>query len=197
MQTSRTPSLDQCLNHAMAHHGPLWPILVHPTHRPGDRAGSIRAPPTDRLGSWKAIAAYLDSSVRTVRRWVAAEDYLYIATCTKARRVFALRGELDAWRTLGRVARIRRPALAPPRHRRRRLRFSRYASAGLNAEDDYFADGLTDDHRTCEGAGLTGYFAAGPQQHSAPRVLGPKPSPHSNWVSATSWRAASAERVAA
>jgi TolB-like protein len=108
----------------------------------------MRAPPTDRLGSWKAIAAYLDSSVRTVRRWERAEGLpVHRHMHHKLGRVFALRTELDAWRQSR--ARSPHPASratsAPLPASSRSIAVLPFASPGSNAQDDYFADGLTEE----------------------------------------------------
>jgi TolB-like protein len=108
----------------------------------------MRAPPTDRLGSWKAIAAYLDSSVRTVRRWERAEGLpVHRHMHHKLGRVFALRSELDTWRKTR--ARGPKPAsLSSPSHlspSSRSIAVLAFASAGSDAQDDYFADGLTEE----------------------------------------------------
>lgn len=109
----------------------------------------MRAPPTDRLGSWKAIAAYLDSSVRTVRRWERAEGLpVHRHMHHKLGRVFALKIELDAWRKTR--ARGPEPAsglssalVSGPS---RSIAVLPFASAGSDdAQDDYFADGLTEE----------------------------------------------------
>src|SRR6266542_5383082 len=53
---------------------------------------------TDRLDSWKEIAAYLRRSERTVRRW---EHTLHLPvhrlSASKRANVFALKSELDNW----------------------------------------------------------------------------------------------------
>jgi TolB-like protein len=108
----------------------------------------MRAPPTDRLGSWKAIAAYLDSSVRTVRRWERAEGLpVHRHMHHKLGRVFALKTELDAWRQTR--ARSPRPASGPTSAALpaspRSIAVLPFASAGSDAQDDYFADGLTEE----------------------------------------------------
>lgn len=59
-----------------------------------------------RLESWKAIANYLNRSVRTVRRWEQNEGmpvhrHRHNTGCT----VFAFSTELDAWRASRRVSR--------------------------------------------------------------------------------------------
>ena len=63
----------------------------------GDRKiEPIRAP--DRLDSWKEIAAYLNRSERTVRRWEATEELpVHRLQHDKRGSVYAFRGELDAW----------------------------------------------------------------------------------------------------
>ncbi len=54
---------------------------------------------SDRLESWKAIASYLNRSVRTVRRWEEREDLpVHRHRHAKGSSVFAYRSELDAWR---------------------------------------------------------------------------------------------------
>jgi hypothetical protein len=64
---------------------------------------------TDRLESWKEIAAYLGKGVRTVSRWEKTEG-LPVRRHQHERRasVYALKSELDAWRSL------RAPTPAPP-----------------------------------------------------------------------------------
>ncbi len=52
-----------------------------------------------RLESWKAIAKYLNRSVRTVRRWESSEGLPVLRhRHTKGYSVYALVAELDAWR---------------------------------------------------------------------------------------------------
>ena len=56
------------------------------------------ARPTGRLDSWKAIAAYLQRDVRTVRRWESTLG-LPVRRVSSARgaSVFAYQSEIDAW----------------------------------------------------------------------------------------------------
>jgi DNA-binding beta-propeller fold protein YncE len=55
--------------------------------------------PTDRLESWKEIAAYLERDVRTAQRWEASEDLpVHRHQHKKRGSVFALRSEIDVWR---------------------------------------------------------------------------------------------------
>jgi Tol biopolymer transport system component len=52
----------------------------------------------DRLDSWKEIAAYLNRSVRTVRRWEAQEGLpVYRLGHQKSGSVYCYKTELDAW----------------------------------------------------------------------------------------------------
>jgi DNA-binding transcriptional MerR regulator len=61
----------------------------------------MREPMTDRLSSWKAIATYLDCSVRTVRRWERTEGLpVHRHVHQKLGRVFALRTEIDVYAEL-------------------------------------------------------------------------------------------------
>jgi Tol biopolymer transport system component len=76
------------------------------------------APPShDRLGSWKAIAAYVHRDVTTVQRWEKREGMpVHRHVHDKRGSVYAFRSELDAW------MRNRRPqpdeeAAAAPRRR--------------------------------------------------------------------------------
>jgi len=54
---------------------------------------------TDRLESWKEIAAHLDRSVRTVRRWEAEEGLpVHRLRHEKGGSVYGYKPELDVWR---------------------------------------------------------------------------------------------------
>ncbi|MBL8210746.1 MAG: nuclear transport factor 2 family protein [Bryobacterales bacterium] len=58
-----------------------------------------RNAPQRTLESWKQIAAYLDRSERTVRRWEASEGLpVHRRRHQKQDSVFAFRHELEAWR---------------------------------------------------------------------------------------------------
>ncbi len=102
--------------------------------------------PAGRLGSWKAIATYLDCSVRTVRRWERAEGLpVHRHVHQKLGRVFALKAEVDAWRD----SRARRPnqiscsASTPQTASVRSIAVLPFNSPKSDAQDDYFAEGLT------------------------------------------------------
>ena len=105
-------------------------------------------PTTDRLSSWKAIAIYLDCSVRTVRRWEQTEGLpVHRHVHRKLGRVFAVRAELDTWRQ----SRARSPELTShivstaPLTSSRSIAVLPFENLGADAEDDYFADGLTEE----------------------------------------------------
>src|ERR1700722_5422994 len=105
-------------------------------------------PPTNRLSSWKAIATYLDCSVRTVRRWERAEGLpVHRHLHQKLGRVFALATEVETWRQ----ARARRPDLAcrlasaPPQTSARSIAGLPFTSHTSDAQDAYLADGLSED----------------------------------------------------
>ena len=61
------------------------------------------APPngSDRLDSWKAIAAYLDRDERTVRRWEELGLPIRRVPGGRGRSVFAYASEIDAWLKAG------------------------------------------------------------------------------------------------
>ncbi len=62
-------------------------------------------PSTDRLDSWKEIAAYLGRSVKTVHRWEDSEGLpVHRLQHEKRGSVFAYKSELDAWRERRKVA---------------------------------------------------------------------------------------------
>jgi TolB-like protein len=108
----------------------------------------MRGPMTDRLSSWKAIAIYLDCSVRTVRRWERGEGLpVHRHVHHKLGRVFALRSELDAWRQTRSHSpgRIPSPAITPPPASPRSIAVLPFASTGSDAQEGHFADGLTEE----------------------------------------------------
>src|SRR5579859_6408431 len=54
---------------------------------------------TDRLESWKEIAAYFGREVRTVQGWENTEGLpIHRHQHSRAGTIFALKSELDAWR---------------------------------------------------------------------------------------------------
>src|SRR5688572_31744477 len=58
----------------------------------------METPSQDRLGSWKAIAAYVNRDVTTVQRWERREGMpVHRHVHDKRGSVYAFRSELDAW----------------------------------------------------------------------------------------------------
>jgi adenylate cyclase len=110
----------------------------------------VAATPTDRLDSWKEIAAYLGRSVRTVRRWETSEGLPVHRHMHRALgSVYAYKGEIDRWRQSGERIRGRlqttsgRPATvagAP-----KAVVVLPFTNLSPDAADDYFGDALTDD----------------------------------------------------
>ncbi len=65
---------------------------------PGDTQDAAATQQPDRLGSWKAIAAYVKRDVTTVQRWEKREGMpVRRHQHEKRGSVYAFRGELDAW----------------------------------------------------------------------------------------------------
>ena len=101
-----------------------------------------------RLSSWKEIAAYLDTSVRTVQRWEQTEglpvhrhEHASVAT------VYAYASEVDAWlgsrrKQIERDAGVLAPqkAVAPPR----RLNMLPFRFIQPDPEIEYLSFGLAD-----------------------------------------------------
>lgn len=87
-----------------------------------DIADAPPAPtPSERVESWKEIAAYLQRDVRTVQRWEKSEALpVYRHMHEERGTVYAYKAELDAWWN-NRRPRLELQEQAPPVLRRRRL----------------------------------------------------------------------------
>lgn len=125
---------------------PLWPPLAD-----SHRIRPMAAPPSDRLESWKQIAAYLNRGVRTVRRWETEEGLpVHRHMHHSLGRVYAYRTEIDAWRESGppsRAPRVAgaRSAAAPDASAAISIAVLPFINLGPAPDDEYFADGLTDE----------------------------------------------------
>ena len=88
--------------------------------------------PTDRLDSWKEIAAYLGREVRTVQGWEKTEG-LPVHRHQHARlgSVYAFQSELDVWRAARRPAAGTEPAVEPDPPQARVLSGWRAAAAAV------------------------------------------------------------------
>ena len=107
----------------MAHFGPLVGDVCRPdfavcavTHASDST--------TDRLDSWKEIAAYLRRGVRTVRRWEREEGLpVHRHVHRVLGSVYAFKSEIDLWQRADRALAVARES--PDRARRARLGHSR------------------------------------------------------------------------
>jgi TolB-like protein/Tfp pilus assembly protein PilF len=99
-------------------------------------------PSATRLESWKEIAAYFKRDVTTVRRWERQEGLpIHRLHHRKLGSVFAYRSELDDWRGR-RAAESRRGA--EEHERIRALAVLPLENLSGDADDEYFADGMTE-----------------------------------------------------
>ena len=97
-----------------------------------------------RLDSWKEIAAYLKRDVRTVQRWERNEGLpVHRKQHGALGSVFAFAHELDAWWNRDRAAAP--PPPAEPGLARWRLAVLPLRNLSGDPEQDYFAEGLTEE----------------------------------------------------
>jgi TolB-like protein len=93
-------------------------------------------PVSERLDSWKDIAAYLGREVRTVQRWESERALpVHRLPGGDKPRVYALKPELDAW--LG--ARGAEPVETPS------IAVLPFVNLSGDKENEYFSDGLADE----------------------------------------------------
>lgn len=109
---------------------------AHAAPTPSSSAGS-------RLDSWKEIAAHLKRDVRTVQRWERNEGLpVHRKRHGTLGSVYAFAHELDAWWTEDRDQAAVEALEAPPRWR---LAVLPLRNLSGDAEQDWFAEGLTDE----------------------------------------------------
>lgn len=95
----------------------------------------------DRLDSWKAIAAYLNRGVRTVRRWEREEGLpVHRHVHRVLGSVYAYTEEIDAWQQ-----RDRTPATSPDAARSHSIAVLPFANLSADSANEFFADGLTEE----------------------------------------------------
>src|SRR5882724_1984665 len=104
--------------------------------------------PTDRLDSWKEIAAYLRRDVRTVQRWEKKEGLpVYRHQHEKLGSIYADRAELTEWFNTRQQSGPSTPALARQNGPSDKIKLAVLPFGNLSGEreDDYFSDGLTEE----------------------------------------------------
>src|SRR5215469_326598 len=113
------------------------------------RAGTTEPAKTaqdERFESWKEISAYLKRGVRTAQRWERFEQ-LPVRRHKHARQesVYALRSEIDEWRESRKPWKqwLNRQEAGP--RPRVRLAVLPFENISKNPEEEYFADGLTEE----------------------------------------------------
>ncbi|HWT88614.1 MAG TPA: hypothetical protein VN454_07400 [Candidatus Angelobacter sp.] len=101
----------------------------------------------DCLDSWKEIADYLNRNVRTVQRWERLED-LPVSRHRHLKKgsVYALKSAIDEWRQNRQPLKTWIEAVEPAQQKRPRLAVLPFNNfSGNSIEDEYFADGLTEE----------------------------------------------------
>ncbi len=125
-----------------------WDKMAPPVPLRRPMAGSLRdAPlkpaqsPGERLDSWKEIASYLKRDIRTVQRWEKKEGLpVHRHLHEKLGAVFAYRSEIDSWW----VERSPDPP-AQAESGKVRLALLPFENLSGNPDEEYFADGLTEE----------------------------------------------------
>src|SRR5271154_6093524 len=105
---------------------------------------STEALRSESLDSWKEIAAYLKRDVRTVQRWERHEGLpVHRKLHDKVSSIYAYKSELDRWwrKESSDIAGSNETALP----RRPLLAVLPLRNLGLEQDNDYFSDGLTEE----------------------------------------------------
>jgi non-specific serine/threonine protein kinase len=105
----------------------------------------VSAAEGDRLESWKEIAVYLNRSVRTVRRWEAAEGLpVHRHMHRTLGSVYAFKSEIDAWQEAAHLRKVQHPHSSATRSMPSIVVLP-FANLSPERENEYFAEGLTDE----------------------------------------------------
>ena len=97
--------------------------------------------PSDRLDSWKEIAAYLRRDVRTVQRWEKKEGLpVHRHQHQKLGSIYAYKPELTQWFN-------NRLQLRDPNQGTERIKLAvlPFRNVGATGDEDYFSEGLTEE----------------------------------------------------
>lgn len=125
------------------------PAVTTPIGVTGGRAraqAAVKATRDERFESWKEISAYLKRGVRTAQRWERFEQ-LPVRRHKHARQesVYALRSEIDEWRESRKPWKQWLTSSQDGAQSRLRLAVLPFENISKNPEEEYFADGLTEE----------------------------------------------------
>ena len=113
---------------------------------PASLSAPARRSREDRLDSWKEIAQYLNRNVRTAQRWERTEQLpVRRHRHLKQGSVHAYKSDIDEWRNKREPFINWIDSAERQRDKRTRLAVLPFRNFGENTEDEFFADGLTEE----------------------------------------------------